>query len=157
MAEKLEFERKFLLLKQPVLKADIISRIEQHYTNTGRIRRISIEGKKDTFQHTIKKSIRPGVNSEIEKEIDLETYYELIEKSKYRLIKNRHQYLIKNGVWEIDIFDGCNLIIAEVECRSEKELVEIKIPKFIKDIIISEVTNINGFSSKSIAKKITKN
>ena len=32
-----------------------------------------------------------------------------------------------------------------------------KIPKFIKDILISEVTNINGFSSKSIAKKITKN
>jgi hypothetical protein len=61
MASKLEFERKFLLLKKPVLKADSIARIEQHYFGDERIRRKSEEGKSDVFYHTVKKNLRPGV------------------------------------------------------------------------------------------------
>ena len=157
MASKLEFERKFLLLKKPVLKADSIERIEQHYFGDDRIRRKSIEGEEDTFYHTIKKNLKPGVNSEDERKITRDEYYELLERSKYFVLKNRHYYYIGSFCWEIDVFQNANLVIAEIECPSEEELNNIKIPKFLDKLILKEITSIKEFSSKNIAKKLNQN
>jgi CYTH domain-containing protein len=151
MAEKLEFERKFLLLKQPVLKADVVYRVEQHYFGDDRIRRTSTEGENDVFYHTIKKNLRPGVNSENEKKISRSDYYNLLEKSKSFIIKHRHCYFIGDLKWEVDVFEDISLVVAEVEYP--KEDYKIKIPKFIEDVMIMEVTNFREFSNKSISKK----
>ena len=151
MAEKLEFERKFLLLKQPVLKADAVYRVEQHYFGDERIRRTSTEGEADNFYHTIKKHLRPGVNSENEKKISRSEYYNMLEKSKSFIIKYRHYYFIGDLKWEVDVFEDINLVVAEVEYP--KEDYKIKIPKFIEDVMIMEVTKFREFSNKNISKK----
>jgi CYTH domain-containing protein len=151
MASKLEFERKFLLLKKPVLKADSIARIEQHYFGDERIRRKSEEGKSDVFYHTVKKNLRPGVNSEDEKIINRDDYYSLLEKSKYFIVKYRHYYFIGDLKWEVDAFEDINLVVAEVEYPRED--YKLKIPKFIEDVTIMEVTKFREFSNKNIAKK----
>lgn len=151
MAEKLEFERKFLLLKQPVLKADVVYRVEQHYFGDERIRRKSQKGEPDIFYHTIKKHLRPGVNSENEKKINRDEYYSLLEKSKSFIIKNRHCYFIGDLQWEIDVFEDISLVVAEVEYP--KEDYKLKIPKFIEDVTIMEVTKFREFSNKNISKK----
>ena len=149
--EKFEFERKFLLLKQPVLKADIVYRVEQHYMGDERIRRTSTEGKEDVFYHTIKKNIRPGVNIENERIITRAEYYTFLERSKSFIIKYRHYYFIDDLKWEIDVFVDMNLVVAEVEYPEED--YKIKIPKFIEDVMILEVTKLREFSNKSISKK----
>ena len=151
MASKLEFERKFLLLKKPVLKADSIARIEQHYFGDERIRRKSEEGKSDVFYHTVKKNLRPGVNSEDEKIINRDDYYSLLEKSKYFIVKHRHYYFIGELKWEVDVFEDMNLVVAEVEYPRED--YKLKIPKFVEDVTIMEVTKFREFSNKNIAKK----
>lgn len=151
MAEKLEFERKFLLLKKPVLKADITYRVEQHYFGDDRIRRRSADGEEDVFYHTIKKSLRPGVNSENERIITRDEYYNLLEKSKVFIVKHRHCYFIGELKWEVDVFEDMNLVVAEVEYP--KENYKLKIPKFIEDVTIMEVTRFKEFSNKNIAKK----
>lgn len=151
MAEKLEFERKYLLLKQPVLKADVVYRVEQHYFGDDRIRRTSTEGEPDVFYHTVKKNLRPGVNSENEKKISRAEYYNLLEKSKSFIIKYRHCYFIGDLKWEVDVFEDINLVVAEVEYP--KEDYKIKIPKFIEDVMVMEVTKFREFSNKNISKK----
>lgn len=151
MTPKLEFERKFLLLKKPSLKADKVDMIEQHYTKNERIRRKSEEGKEDVFYHTIKKNIKPGVNSEDEKKISRDEYYSLLERSKSFIIKQRHHYFIGDLRWEVDVFQGMNLVVAEVEFPREN--YELKIPKIIKDVMIMEVTIFKEFSNKNISKK----
>ena len=151
MAEKLEFERKFLLLKQPSLKADIVYRLEQHYFGDERIRRRSTDSEDDVFYHTIKKSLRPGVNSENERIITRDEYYNLLEKSKVFVVKHRHCYFIGGLKWEVDVFEDINLVVAEVEYP--KENYKLKIPKFIEDVTIMEVTKFREFSNKNIAKK----
>lgn len=152
MAEKLEFERKFLLLKQPVLKADVVYRVEQHYFGDERIRRTSTEGKEDVFYHTIKKNIRPGVNIENERVITRAEYYTFLERSKSFIIKDRHCYYIGDLKWEVDIFHDMNLVVAEIEYPQEN--YKIKIPKFIEKIILKEVTGFREFSNKNISKKL---
>lgn len=151
MTEKLEFERKFLLLKKPVLKADIVYRVEQHYFGDERIRRMSVEGEEDVFYHTIKKNLRPGVNSENERIITRDEYYNLLERSKVFVIKHRHCYFIGELKWEVDVFEDVNLVVAEVEYP--KENYKLKIPKFIEDVTVMEVTKFKEFSNKNIAKK----
>ena len=152
MSEVLEFERKFLLLKLPPLKADTVSHIEQHYLdNNERIRRKSTQGQEDIFYHTIKKNLRPGVNSEDEKKITREEYYSLLEKSKSFIVKKRHYYNIGEVRWEIDVFENMNLIVAEVEYPSEDYVINI--PKFISNVILLEVTNLREFSNRNISKK----
>lgn len=152
MAQNLEFERKFLLLKQPVLKADIVQRVEQHYFgDSNRIRRVSVEGEPDKFYHTVKKNLRVGVNLEDEKRIEREEYYNFLEKSKSFIIKHRHCYFIGGLKWEVDVFEDINLVVAEVEYSKENQ--KIKIPKFIEDVMIMEVTKYRQFSNKNISKK----
>ena len=147
-----EYERKFLLLRLPALKADVVAHIEQHYLDTNeRIRRKSVEGEADVFYHTIKKNLRPGVNSEDEKKITREEYYSLLEKSKSFIVKKRYYYFIGEVRWEIDVFENMNLIVAEVEYPREDYVVNI--PKFINNVILLEVTHLREFSNKNISKK----
>lgn len=152
--DNLEFERKFLLIKKPSLKADVVYRIEQHYCGDERIRRKSSEGQEDVFYHTVKKNLRPGVNSEVEKKINRDEYYNLLEKSKSFVIKDRHCYFVGGLKWEVDDFHDMNLVIAEVEYPEENYVLNI--PKFIKDVILFEATNYREFSNKNISKKLTR-
>ena len=153
---KLEIERKFLLLKKPSLKADTVYRVEQHYCGDERIRRKSREGEDDVFYHTIKKNIRPGVNSEDEKKISRDEYYSLLEKSKSHIVKYRHYYFIGKYTFEVDIFEDINLVVMEVEFKDEKESETFKMPKFFEHLVLKEVTDIREFSNKNISKKLNK-
>ena len=152
--DNLEFERKFLLFKKPNFKADVVYKIEQHYYGDERIRRKSTEGQEDLFYHTIKKNIKPGVNSEIEKKINREEYNKLLEKSKSYLVKSRHCYLIGDKTFEVDIFDDISLIIMEVEFKSEQELNDFVIPSLFKNLVLLEVTHLREFGNRKISKKI---
>jgi CYTH domain-containing protein len=152
--DNLEFERKFLLVRKPLVRADSIYKIEQHYYDDVRIRRIRFDNDphKDKFYHTIKRNIKPGVNFEDEKEIQRVEFYKYLQNSKSYIAKDRHNYYIGDLKWEIDVFRDINLIIAEVELPREDYKLEI--PNFIKDLMVMEVTEFKDFSNKRLSRKV---
>ncbi len=152
--ENLEFERKFLLVRKPLVRADSVYQIEQHYYDDVRIRRIRFDKDPhtDKFYHTIKRTIEVGVNFEDEKEISREEFYRYLQHSESYIAKDRHNYYVGDLKWEIDVFKDINLIIAEVELP-EKDY-KFEIPNFIKDLMVMEVTKYKYFSNKRLSKKV---
>ena len=54
----------------------------------------------------------------------------------------------------MDVFD--KLVIAEIELPTKKDLKTVKLPKFIKDLLILDITPIKAFSNFNIADTIKK-
>jgi CYTH domain-containing protein len=115
--------------------------------------------------HTIKKSISKGVNSEDEHDITEEEYSAFVLKCRDNkdkkkdefgrfLSKKRHIYKDdKNMTWEVDVFNsGAHIIVAEVELP--KKNFKLKIPKFINEVMLHEVTQFKQFSNRSLSDKI---
>lgn len=158
MKTALEIERKFLLKGFPesgkVIVLDTI-KIEQYYCrdekgNEFRIRSSNNEGQV-TLTKTIKKFLSPGVYEETEGELGVEEYNILLESAYRFILKTR--WVIKhpdnNLKWEIDVFPF-KVVIAEIELPTIDFSLEL--PDFIKDCLIMEVTGIQEFSNKNLAK-----
>lgn len=148
-----EIERRFLLKKEPNVVYDQILDIEQYYTPEGRFRK----QKGDTdyiYFKTNKKSIRVGVNEEIEVEITEEAFLQAI-KTATKKISKRRGVIHSNGFkWEIDNFLTNSFIIAEVEVDTLDQLTEVVLPSFIEEDLIIEVTPFKEFSNYNLANKI---
>jgi CYTH domain-containing protein len=165
MPQHLEIERKFLVKDLPNRKPSCIVQIDQYYwknpkgvwervrtwhTNTGERRWI----------HTVKKYLSKGVNIEDEKDITESEYKSFIKKcssvgqSGKFISKTRHIYIDANKMkWEIDVFNtGAKIIMAEVELP--KKSFRLKIPKFVKEIVLLEVTELKKFSNRNLANEI---
>jgi CYTH domain-containing protein len=152
----LEIEKRYLLRKIPVVnKFDECQSITQYYTPEGRFRQIISKGKFEYIK-TIKKDVSEGVAGEKEWDLTEAEFKKAVKKSTKKITKIR--YIKKAGKlkWEIDIFDSINVIIAEVELKTKKELKTIKVPKFIKDVLILDITGIKAFSNFNLADKTKK-
>ena len=160
--KNLEIEKRLLLKRLPLDDSlfDEIQYIEQFYTPTGRYRKIELWNKKPgnlvtKYIHTIKKAVSKGVSEENEVEISLLEFTNAIKKTTKFISKNR--YIKKAGKykWEIDEFVDLCLIIAEIEVKTKKELKTVKLPKYIKETMILDVTGIKVFSNFNLAEKHT--
>ena len=160
----LEIEKRILLKKFPK-KTEFSEThiIEQYYGPTGRLRRseILIKGKTKRCKPTLivkyvrtkKKLISKGVNQEIEVEISKSAFNKEVKKCTRCITKTRYIKKVGKYKWEVDVFNGLNLIIAEIEVKTKRELKTVKIPNFIKSEMIIDVTGIKQFSNFSLSWK----
>ena len=160
----IEIERKYLLRSLPDLKWDEIYIVDQFYRKTKNIwiRYRKLESKINgdiKYQKTIKKTISKGISSEDESYVTLLEFNKFIslcyntKSDSKKISKIRHIYKFGELKWEIDIFlNGTSLIIAEIEIPT----LDYKVipPDYIKDNLISDITNIKEFSNRSMAEFI---
>ncbi len=158
----LEIERKFILKSIPDIDPIDIIKIEQWYHKRSgiweRARKCTSNINGLYYIHTIKKNVSVGVNMEYEKSLTKEEFDNFIDsckrgESKY-LSKERWIYPHDDKlIWEVDVFNEFRLIIAEIEIP--QKTFKVKIPKFIKDKLLLEVTGLRKFSNKSLSNDIT--
>ena len=151
----IEIERKFLLKKLPKLPSykdfliyeqgylpgkTIKERLTIHYTNPVKYRRaVKIGSGEERFE------FKEKVNKEV-----FEMFWPLTEG---RRIKKQRYWVQAEGklVWEIDEFLDRKLFIAEIE--TPKKGYPIKIPSWLKSVIIREVTEEKEFEGFNIAQQ----
>jgi CYTH domain-containing protein len=163
---KLEIERKFIVKSLPKIKEDDVHQIEQYYFKNEkgvweRARTYHSDKTGDMYIHTVKKSVSKGVNMEDEYEMTKEQFESFRKKCMSPGIESKHiskeRWIYKDGdlKWEVDKFNsGYHLIIAEIEIPNKK--YDLKIPKFIEDIMLLEVTGLKQFSNRALSLKIEK-
>ena len=147
----IEIERRFLVEGNDWRKfAGDGQKLKQAYLtssiNNWTIRVRIIEDKEGFL--TLKKKADGIANNEFEYSIPIQDAIELINLSKYKIIKTRYQLKINTQNWVVDIFDGSNssLKIAEIELNSEYD--EIQVPSWCGQ----EITGIKSLSNASLAK-----
>ncbi len=158
--EPLEIERKFLV--DPMFDISGITvphakiYITQHYleqTEENTIERVRkrVQYNSPIFIHTIKKTIKKGVNIEIERFISQSEYVEFLERQdreRFPVNKIRVCFLWKNQYFEMDfICSPIQLNLLELEVMSIDD--SISFPPFIP--IIREVTGEKDYSNSIIA------
>jgi len=156
----LEIERKFLLSDMPRVKPDNFMLIEQFYCQHKklkyRVRSITSwedNKRKVEYVQTIKNKIEPGVYEEHEIGLNEGAFNDLKRYSNKRIAKYRYIYKINKKLkWEVDIFQDMKLVIAEIEIPTKD--FKFKIPEYIKEKIIMEVTEFEQFTNFNLAKEI---
>lgn len=163
MAQKLEIELKYLLKALPNKEPDDIIDIDQYYLKrSGKWERartwFSEKTGEKTWIHTIKKNISKKINMEDEKFLTEDEYNafkkECVIHNESKFISKK-RYIYKDGdlKWEVDEFDnGYHLIVAEIEIPDEN--FEVKIPDFMKKVILLEVTGLKQFSNRNLSLDI---
>jgi CYTH domain-containing protein len=146
-----EIERVFLLDRMPEL--DIESElwvIEQGYllpaqdgfpgvAPEGRIRRCELPDGTVQYTHTIKKGMGL-VREEYEREVTQEAFDLFWPDTKGRRIrKQRTRVPVGDFVWELDCFQGIDLVLAEIELQDPDTPVDI--PDWLQPRILREVTS----------------
>lgn len=171
--EGMEIERKFLLKSVPsIVGSNLPIYITQYYIdqNGKRVRlRESHQAKVYTnrgktrveyvskYDNTTKTRIRDGVYNETITWIDRKVYEKLTSKAHRVISKRRYEFpCVMNGVklkWEFDEFKSpMSLVVVEIEVPYEG--FKIKLPKFIKDVLIMEVTHLKEFTNYSLAEQL---
>ena len=155
----LEIERRFLLKPCPV--KDFLNReeipfealeIEQYYLKGDCVIRYRKAG--SNYYKTVK-SGEGMVRQESEREVSKEEYLQNLLNKDGRVIKKiRYRVKSNNLILEIDEFMGSleGLNILEVEFKSEDEANSYKIPIFMQDLILQEITALRDFSNKALSK-----
>lgn len=154
-----EIERKFLLSRLPDLPAGASSiEIEQGYLPgehlLERLRHTNMDEGEEHWFRTVK--VEDGL-SRIE--LEEEGHAELCEAmwpftEGHRLRKRRHS-VREDGdhVWEVDEFLDRALVLAEVELSSEHD--EVMPPRWLRDVLVREVTDEREFSNAELARVTT--
>lgn len=158
MAAHLEIERKFLLKAMPDKTPSEIVKIDQWYHKNSkgvweraRCWDSSTEGV--SWIHTVKKTLSKGVNLEDERPMTKEEFDHFTTISSLFISKERWIYPDGDLYWEVDKFgNGHHLIVAEIEIP--KKSFKIKMPNYIKDKFLIEVTGIKGFSNRNLSNKV---
>ncbi len=148
-----EIERKFLLKRFPRLeKINTVYQIEQWYHHDGfRYRKqIELPTQKVVFFKTKKTNLSKGVNQEEETSLTSEEFDQLDLSNSLHIKKTRTVIKYKGHKFEIDKYDGINIIILEIELKDLEE--KIIIPKYIDKEILYEVTGIKEFSNKKLSE-----
>jgi CHAD domain-containing protein/CYTH domain-containing protein len=152
--EPLEIERKFLLngLPDEAREAPNV-RIEQGWlageTIRERLRRVS-DASGERFYRTIK--LGTGLTrAEYEESISramFEPLWPLTEGC--RIEKRRYKVFEGERLWEIDVFEGRDLVTAEVELPSPEAALEL--PAWLARCLVREVTGDPAFSNLNLAR-----
>lgn len=141
----LEIERKFLVKAFDESLATDQIHIIQGYIKTGFKGVVRIRTWNEKAYLTIKYRLNTLTREEFEYEIPYEDAVKLLENACYcTLDKTRFLYPYQNKTWEIDRFNDRDLILAEVEMKSEDEKIEI--PSFIE----REVTDDSRYSNHAL-------
>jgi CYTH domain-containing protein len=148
-----EIERKFLLKRFPKLdKINNVYQIQQWYHHDGYRYRHQVEipsGEVIIFK-TKKTNVSKGVNIEEETTLTLDELKTVDLSNSLSIKKTRTVVKYKGLKFEIDKYDGINIVILEVELDDIEQ--KINIPKYIENEIIYEVTGIKEFSNKSLSE-----
>lgn len=152
--EPLEIERKFLLSSVPEIAREAPSRrIEQGWmageSIRERLRRVS-DASGERFYRTIK--LGSGLTrAEYEESISREMFEPLWPLTKgCRLEKRRIQIRDGELTWEIDVFEGRDLVTAEVELPSPD--AGLPIPEWLAPCLVREVTGDPAYSNLNLAR-----
>jgi len=152
--EPLEIERKFLLTGLPDAAREAPSvRIEQGWmageTIRERLRRVS-DASGERFYRTIK--LGTGLTrAEYEESISREMFEPLWPLTAgCRVEKRRYKVREAELVWEIDVFEGRDLVTAEVELPSPD--AAFTLPDWLADRVVREVTGDPAFSNLNLAR-----
>lgn len=162
-----EIERKFLLDSMPAIPAGAdVWRIEQGYLNPhatspqraadglvgGRLRRVTLPDGTIECTHTIKSGIGM-VRMETERVITPDLFARHWPATAgRRLAKTRHRVRDGQVLWEIDVFDQLDLILAEVELPSAN--FDVALPPWVRPHIAREVTDDPFYTNAAIAARI---
>jgi adenylate cyclase len=168
-AEPHEIERKYLLRELPPLPPHAVAlRIEQGYLSpdsvassgdeaeddlcTGRLRRVTNPDGSLTHLHTLKTG-HGLVRTEIERTITAQQFARAWPRTTdRRLTKTRHRVPDGALVWEIDRFDGLDLVIAEVELLTPE--AKVAPPAWLAPHVVREVTDEPAFTNYAISKRL---
>jgi len=155
--ENLEIERRWIIKHLPDLKFDDLLHIKQYYTPHGRFRK-SFNGSAFTYYHTVKKTISPGVNEEIENTITPFEFEAAIRNATSFITKHRYKYKHDGLVYEFDgmFFEDNKDIptfwVLEIELKHINQPIDM--PDYIKNVIIKEITGDKAFSNFTLSTKI---
>ena len=151
----LEIERKYLLDQLPPLPADTRAyRMEQGYLaeDTGRLRRSVAPDGAVKYTHTVKAG-RGLVRRETEREISPDEFESLWPRTAgHRLVKTRSCVNDGDLVWEIDDYDGIDLVLAEVELPSPE--TRVTIPPWLSAHVVRDVTDEPDYQNYEIALRM---
>jgi CYTH domain-containing protein len=153
--EPLEIERKFLLTSLPALpdRAEA-HRMEQGYLpdDPGRLRRSVGPDGIPVCTLTVK-SGQGLVRREDERTISEPEFARLWPRTAgRRLAKMRYRVDEGGLVWEIDRYDGLDLVLAEVELPSAE--TEITVPEWLRPHVVREVTDESEYQNYEIALRL---
>ena len=148
-----EIERKFLLKRFPRFeKINNVFQINQWYHSDGYRYRKQVEVPTNEVEifKTKKINISKGVNQEEETTLTIFEFNELDLSNSLHINKTRTVIKYKGKKFEIDKYEGINIVILEVELNDIDEKIEF--PKYLEREILYEVTGIKEFSNKRLAK-----
>jgi CYTH domain-containing protein len=153
----LEIERKFLLDRLPPLPDRAIAyRMEQGYLidGPGRLRRAVGPDGAPVCTLTVKTGVGL-VRREDERTISEQEFLKRWPRTAgRRLAKTRYRVEQDGLVWEIDRYDGLDLVLAEVELPSAD--AEITVPDWLRPHIVREVTDEPEYQNYEIALRLAK-
>ncbi len=161
--EPLEIERKYLVknfdiskLPRPFQQIHIVQYYLRNET-AGEVERIRARGGDNgmVYYHTVKREIRPGVQTEIEKQISKIEYFDYLRRADMsfgKIDKARYCFVWQNQYFELDSFyNPEGLTLLEIELTEEHD--EITIPDFLRDEV-TDVTSDPQYSNYEIARRI---
>lgn len=155
----LEIERKFLLDGLPSIPGGAeVWHIEQGYVPPDprapdgmRIRRTAMSGGHIVCTQTIKRG-SGLVRTEMERTISESQFHQLWARTAGRRInKIRHRVREKDVTWEIDQFQGIDLVLAEVELPSAD--IPLRFPNWVMAHMLREVTDDPQYTNFAIAER----
>ncbi|MEJ7809044.1 MAG: CHAD domain-containing protein [Gemmatimonadaceae bacterium] len=149
-----EIERKFLLSSLPARAEQGEPKdVEQGYLPgerlTERVRRVRAGGRTAYFR-TLKAGY--GVaRLEVEEETTAEVFDQLWPLTAGRRLR-KQRYVVPDGdvTWELDVFEGRDLVLAEVELRAEDQTIAI--PDWLQSHLVREVTGDAAYQNSNLAR-----
>lgn len=157
--EPLEIERKFILDPSNFYDVPVNnyqdSTIEQSYLIDGSRVRTRVFGDYVQYTHTVKNSLSPGKNNEIEKVITRGQLYGLLnhqwDNTRETIKKTRRCFLYDHQYFEMDFYLEPRRLhgLVTLELELDEENQEVNLPDNFK---AKEVTNIKEFANRELAK-----
>lgn len=155
MSHHIEIERKYLLSGLPKFpRASAILDVVQGYLPgeklVERLRREQSHEGVVRYYRTVK--LGSGVERiELEEEADEPVFQHLWLLTEGRRLRKR-RYVVPNGddMWEIDEFLDRPLVLAELEL--DRAEAEVKIPDWLKAVLMREVTDEMEYTNRSLAR-----
>jgi CYTH domain-containing protein len=149
-----EIERRFLVNSSEFFeyiknrRCHEVEHISQFYLYDGDNFLVRYRISNDKAFITVKGKNRDGVAEEYEVEA---LAHPSIQRNKPAIKKTRHSFPINGLMWQVDVIDGSEFVIAEVEFGSVDESKElIDMPAWVE----REITGEHQYSNLEIAKSI---
>jgi len=162
-ASSVEIERVFLRKKVPPIPPDAVAyTIQQGYLprtdepggGEGRLRKMTCPDGSVLFTHTVKKGTGM-VRIRRERAIPRETFQRAWSRTAgRRLTKRRYAIESAGHLWQIDVFDDLDVVLADVELPSP--VTPLKLPDWLAPQVIREVTEEPVYRNYNLARELAR-